>query len=148
MDFPPLFYFLSMKKFLVVFLSSIIFLGFGAKELMASSSNSEPTKIGIIVETKDAEKSWNAFRFAIAARNQGCEVKVFLMGEGVECETVSEKTYNVGEKMNEFVKAGGEIFACGTCLKTRQMNGTDVCPMSNMKTCVEIVLWADKMLTF
>lgn len=112
------------------------------------SQNSEPTKIGIIVETKDAEKAWNAFRFAIAARNQGCEVKVFLMGEGVECETVNEKTFNVGEKMDEFVKAGGEIFACGTCLKSRQMNGTDICPMSNMKTCVEIVLWADKMLTF
>ncbi len=112
------------------------------------SQNADLIKIGIIIETKDAEKSWNAFRFAIAARNQGCEVKVFLMGEGVECETVNEKTFNVGEKMSEFVKAGGEIFACGTCLKSRQMNGTDVCPMSNMKTCVEIVLWADKMLTF
>ena len=41
-------------------------------------------KIGIILETKEYEKAWNAFRFAVTAKKQGHEVKVFLMGEEVE----------------------------------------------------------------
>lgn len=28
------------------------------------------------------------------------------------------------------------------------MKGTEACPMSNMVTCVEMVAWADKMVTF
>lgn len=52
-------------------------------------------KFGIILETKELEKSWNAFRFASTAQKQGHEVKVFLMGEGVECEGISNKKYNV-----------------------------------------------------
>ena len=39
-------------------------------------------KIGIIIETKEYEKAWNAFRFAIVAKEQGNEVRVFLMGFG------------------------------------------------------------------
>ena len=43
-------------------------------------------KIGIILETKEYEKAWNAFRFATTAKKEGHEVKVFLMGKAVECE--------------------------------------------------------------
>lgn len=46
-------------------------------------------KIAIILETKELEKAWNAFRFAITAKKQGHETKVFLMGEAVECEGLS-----------------------------------------------------------
>ncbi|PZP53189.1 MAG: DsrE family protein, partial [Azospira oryzae] len=31
-------------------------------------------KIGIVVETKEAEKAWNAFRFGVAAQNGGHQV--------------------------------------------------------------------------
>jgi peroxiredoxin family protein len=34
-------------------------------------------KIGIIIETKDYEKSWNGMRFALTAEKSGHEVKVF-----------------------------------------------------------------------
>ena len=40
-------------------------------------------KLGIILETKELEKAWNAFRFAVTAKKAGHEVKVFLMGEAV-----------------------------------------------------------------
>ena len=48
-------------------------------------------KLGIILETKEYEKAWNALRFATTARNRGHEVKVFLMGEAVECESLSQR---------------------------------------------------------
>jgi len=105
-------------------------------------------KIGIIIETKELEKAWNAFRFAVTSKKQGHEVKVFLMGEAVECEGLTHNIYNVDEQLKMFISAGGEIFACGTCLKSRQLSGTDNCPLSTMIDCVNMVTWADKTITF
>lgn len=48
-------------------------------------------KFGIILQTKEYEKAWNAFRFATTAIKQGNEVKVFLMGEAVECEGLTHE---------------------------------------------------------
>ncbi|BDX37405.1 hypothetical protein CYCD_07600 [Tenuifilaceae bacterium CYCD] len=105
-------------------------------------------KIGVIIETKEYEKAWNAFRFAVTAKKQGHEVKVFLMGEAVECEGLIHAKYNVDEQLKAFVKIGGEILACGTCLKSRNLEGTESCPLSTMIDCVNLVAWADKTVTF
>lgn len=105
-------------------------------------------KLGVIIETKEFEKAWNAFRFAVTAKKKGHEVKVFLMGEAVECETLTHEKFNVAEQVREFNEVGGEILACGTCLKSRNMNGSNVCPISTMIDCVEMVEWADKTVTF
>lgn len=105
-------------------------------------------KLGIILETKELEKAWNAFRFAAAAKKNGHEVKVFLMGEAVECEGLTHEKYNVDAQMKTFIELGGEILACGTCLKSRNMGATDACPISTMVDCVNMVEWADKTVTF
>jgi sulfur relay (sulfurtransferase) complex TusBCD TusD component (DsrE family) len=104
--------------------------------------------LGIILETKEFEKAWNAFRFAVTAKKQGHEVKVFLMGEAVECDGLIHEKFNVDEQMNNFISAGGEILACGMCLKSRQMEGNSTCPISTMIDCVNMVAWADKTVTF
>ena len=105
-------------------------------------------KFGIILETKEYEKAWNAFRFDVIAKKKGHEVKVFLMGEAVECESLEHDRYNVKKQISDFIQAGGEILACGTCLKSRKMSGSDECPISTMNDCVVLVEWADKTLTF
>jgi uncharacterized protein involved in oxidation of intracellular sulfur len=105
-------------------------------------------QIGIIIETKEYEKAWNAFRFAVTAKKQGNEVKVFLMGEAVECEGLTHEKYNVDEQLQLFISIGGEILACGTCLKSRHLVGTGACPLSTMIDCVNMVAWADKVVTF
>jgi uncharacterized protein involved in oxidation of intracellular sulfur len=105
-------------------------------------------KLGIILETKEYEKAWNAFRFAVAARKKGHVVKMFLMGEAVECESLTHEKFNVAEQFKAFLEAGGEIKACGTCLVSRNMEGTDACPISTMMDCLAVVEWADKMVTF
>jgi peroxiredoxin family protein len=38
-------------------------------------------KLGIIIETKEYEKAWNTMRFAVTAKKNGHEVKVFLLGK-------------------------------------------------------------------
>jgi uncharacterized protein involved in oxidation of intracellular sulfur len=105
-------------------------------------------KIGIIIETKEYEKAWNGLRFAVTAKKEGHEVKVFLMGEAVECEGLTHETYNVDEQLQAFLKIGGEILACGTCLKSRKLEDTTSCPISTMVDCVNMVVWADKTVTF
>ena len=105
-------------------------------------------KIGIIIETKEYEKAWNAFRFAVTAKKLGNDTKVFLMGEAVECEGLTHEKYNVDEQLKNYVNMGGEILACGTCLKSRQLESTEACPISTMADCVNVVVCADKMVTF
>ena len=105
-------------------------------------------KIGIILETKEYEKAWNAFRFAVTSKKLGHEVKVFLMGEAVECEGLTHEKYNVDEQLKAFVSLGGELLACGTCLKSRQLEDDTTCPISTMVDCVNMVVWADKTVTF
>lgn len=105
-------------------------------------------KFGIILETKEYEKAWNAFRFATTAKKEGYDVKVFLMGEAVECEGLTHEKYNVDAQLKGFVSAGGEILACGTCLKSRNLLETEVCPIATMIDCVNMVAWADRVITF
>lgn len=105
-------------------------------------------KLGIIIYSNDPEAVWNAFRFGSFALKQGNEVKIFLTGRGVEAEALDTGQFNVTEMMKAFVEAGGRIFACGTCLKLRSKDGTKLCPLSNMKTMLDIIEESDKVLTF
>ena len=105
-------------------------------------------RLGIILETKEPEKAWNAFRFALTSKKQGHDVKVFLMGEAVECEGLRHDNYDVAGELRAFDEAGGEILACGTCLKSRRMDGTEACPISTMIDCVKMVEWAERVVTF
>jgi len=105
-------------------------------------------KLGIIIYSTDAETVWNAFRFGAFALKQGDNVKVFLLAKGVDCEKLNTKDFNVTEQMQSFVDAGGKILACGTCLKIRQSEGTDLCPISTMKDMYDLVKESDKVLTF
>jgi uncharacterized protein involved in oxidation of intracellular sulfur len=105
-------------------------------------------KLGIILETKEYEKAWNAFRFGVTAQKVGHEVKLFLMGEAVECEGLTHEKYNVDEQLKAFLNVGGELLACGTCLKSRQLEDDTTCPISTMVDCVNMVVWADKTVTF
>ena len=105
-------------------------------------------KLGIIVYSTDAETVWNAFRFGVFALKQGDQVKAFLLAKGVECEKLNSEQFQVTEQMQAFVDNGGEILACGTCLKLRHSQGTDLCPLSTMKDLYEIVKESDKVVSF
>jgi sulfur relay (sulfurtransferase) complex TusBCD TusD component (DsrE family) len=105
-------------------------------------------KIGIVIYSNDPETVWNAFRFGNFALNAGDEVRLFLLAKGVECESLDTEKFAVTEQMQTFVANGGEIFACGSCLKIRQSEGSEVCPLSTMKDLYDIVAWSDKVVTF
>lgn len=105
-------------------------------------------KIGIIISQTDPETVWNAFRFANFSLAKKHLVKVFLMGKGVECSEIKNKEFDVKNQTKEFLQNGGQIFACGTCLKSRQKEGSTVCPLSTMQDLMNLVEESDKIVSF
>jgi len=105
-------------------------------------------EIGIIISTNDAETCWNALRYANFCLGQKDEVKVFFMGKGVEYQKVSNDKFNTLEQADKFLKAGGKVYACGSCIKSREQKDSDMCPISTMKDMYEIIKESDKVVTF
>lgn len=105
-------------------------------------------KIGIVVSTDDAETCWNALRFANFSLKQGEQVKVFFIGRGVDYQRGSTAKFDATGQGEEFLRAGGALFACGTCLKSRSRGGSDLCPISTMKDLYEIVKESDRVVSF
>lgn len=105
-------------------------------------------KIGVIISTNDAETSWNALRYANFVLGQKDEVKIFFMGKGVEYQKISTEKFNTVEQAEKLMQAGGKIYACGSCIKSREQEGSDMCPISTMKDMYDIVKESDKMVTF
>jgi sulfur relay (sulfurtransferase) complex TusBCD TusD component (DsrE family) len=104
--------------------------------------------IGIIIYSEDAETVWNAFRFGNFALKKGDNTKVFLMGKGVDCESLTTDKFNVTEQIRSFIDSGGKTFACGSCLKIRHSEGSEACPLSTMEDLYRIVKESDKIVTF
>ncbi|MFC5133363.1 MULTISPECIES: DsrE family protein [Haloferacaceae] len=103
--------------------------------------------LGIVLETADPERAWNAFRLGLTALEDGRDVSVFLLGEGVEAEEITDDEFDVRDRMEAFDEAGGELLACGTCLEMRKRDGSEVCPISTMNDLLEVVTTADRVLT-
>lgn len=105
-------------------------------------------KLGIVIYSNDAETIWNAFRFANFSLKEGDTVKVFLLAKGVEYESLDSEKFNIKEQSKSFLEKDGKIFACGTCLKSRESEGSETCPMSTMKDLYELVKESDKVISF
>ncbi|OGR84125.1 MAG: sulfur reduction protein DsrE [Elusimicrobia bacterium RIFCSPLOWO2_01_FULL_54_10] len=105
-------------------------------------------KIGVIISSNDAETCWNALRCANYSIGQKDEVKVFFMGKGVEYQAVSTEKFNTVEQADKFHKSGGKIFACGTCIKSREQESSELCPISTLKDMYDIVKESDRTVTF
>ncbi|MCK5235716.1 MAG: DsrE family protein [Deltaproteobacteria bacterium] len=105
-------------------------------------------KLGIVITGILPETVFNAFRLANFSIKEGDDVAVFLLGEGVELEEINDKRFDVQAQVRSFVDIGGKIMACGTCLKLRDSEGTDICPVSTMKDLHELIKDSDKVMTF
>jgi uncharacterized protein involved in oxidation of intracellular sulfur len=105
-------------------------------------------KIGLVISTNDAETCWNAIRYANFALGQKDEVNIFFMGKGVEYQKIGTEKFNTVEQAEKFMKSGGTIYACGSCIKSREQKGSTMCPISTMKDMYDIVKDSDKVITF
>lgn len=106
-------------------------------------------KLAIILNINDPETTWNALRLAHKAVEAKDSVTVFLLGSGVELEQIQSDQFKVQDMLKQYLDAGGEVLACGTCLKSRgKEEGSTSCPNSNLDTLYKLIKEADKVLTF
>lgn len=105
-------------------------------------------KLGVIISTNEPETVWNAFRLGNLALKEINEVNIFLINRGVEIEGINNPVFNLKGQINSFIENKGKILACGTCLKSRQKQGSETCPVSTMKDLLKMIEDSDKILTF
>jgi uncharacterized protein involved in oxidation of intracellular sulfur len=102
------------------------------------------------------ERTYNGARLAGAlARQEGNEVRVFLMGDAAAAAHVGQKVpsgfYNLEVMLHAVLKRGGEIGVCGTCLDARGIAAEQLTPGARRSTLDELAqwtAWADKVLVF
>lgn len=106
-------------------------------------------KLSIVLSTKHAETNWNALRLANLALKKGDEVSIFLVGEAVEYDIATSEKFNIREQVDTFLRSDkAKIVACGTCMKFRQQQSTECCPMGGLEDFYSLVNTSDKILTF
>lgn len=105
-------------------------------------------KIGVLLSTNDPETGWNAFRFANKAKEGRHDVRVFLMGKGVEAVALRDPTFDVGKEIRKFANRSGEILACGTCLDLRKQGAGPTCSPSTMQALLDLVVSVERMVSF
>ena len=64
-----------------------------------------------------------------------------LVQENCQC------AFEIAES-HAFIDQQGTVLACGTCIRSRNQKESDACPISTMIDCLNMVEWADKVITF
>lgn len=111
-------------------------------------------KLGIIVYSNDPETVQNAFEFSRYALQNGDQVRVCLLGKGVEADSLSKtesyaaQPFKVLDEMQQFISSGGQILASTKCLAGRELGVGDLCTSSTMKDIYGVVKESDKVVTF
>jgi len=104
-------------------------------------------KLGMIITQTDPETVFNALRLALYSLEHGDGVRIFLSGKGVEIDRIEDPKFNVKGQAQKVLQAGGQFFACGSCLKLRDSAGSEICPLSTLKDHYEIVRDSDRLVT-
>ena len=138
-----------MKKsfYLILVLVSLSSLSFAQLNCTAVAKPS-PTTMGIVIYSNDVETVWNALRLANFAKSSGDTVQIFLLGKGVEMDTLAKYNNDIKEQSDAFLASGGEILGCGTCLRSRNMLAPQVCKMSSLSDLYDLVRKNKVLLTF
>jgi uncharacterized protein involved in oxidation of intracellular sulfur len=79
-------------------------------------------KLGIVISQTDPETVFNVLRLALPK-------------------------FNVKAQAQKVLDAGGQFFACGSCLKFRNSHDSEICPLSTLKDHHEIVRDSDRLAT-
>lgn len=105
-------------------------------------------KLAVVISQSNAEQVFTALRFANFSRDKNDDVTVFLTAEGVEAVRLEDPRFDVKGQATSFVQQGGTILGCGSCLKLRDMAGSDICSVSTMQGLYDLIVEADKVVTF
>jgi uncharacterized protein involved in oxidation of intracellular sulfur len=119
-----------------------------AQSIIQQAEKLSPTSLGLVIYSNDTETVWNALRLANFSKNQGDSVNIFLLGKGVELETLIQESEDIDEQVEIFLNGGGSILGCGTCLKSRNNDEPQLCKFSTLKDLYELIRENNIVLTF
>lgn len=103
------------------------------------------------------ENAYNALRLRnqLLKEHQDTKVNIFLLVDAITCGLANQKTpdgyYNIGRMLKIFIRKGGDVKTCGTCMDTRGMTELtleDGVSRSNMTEFAQWTIDADKVITF
>ncbi len=103
--------------------------------------------LGMIITQTDAETIFNTLRLALYSLEQGDQVRIFLSGKGVDIDKIDDPKFDVKGQARKALDTGAQFLACGACLKLRDSDGSEICPLSTLKDQYEIVRDSDKLIT-
>jgi uncharacterized protein involved in oxidation of intracellular sulfur len=103
-----------------------------------------------------SDETFNALRLAAAlAGREDVRVRLFLMGDAVTCAVTGQKTpdgyYTLDRMLRSFVRHGGQVGCCGTCLDARGLIADRLVEEAARSSMDELAAWtveADKVLVF
>jgi uncharacterized protein involved in oxidation of intracellular sulfur len=139
-----------MKKtlFILTLLMGLSVSGIHAQCGGSASKSITPASIGIVIYSNEVETVWNAMRFANFSKEQGDTVSVFLLGKGVELDNLVKTENDLKEQTDAFLKNGGTILGCETCLQSRKNDAPQICKFSSMSDLYDLVRKNKIVLTF
>ncbi len=136
-----------MKHFILMMFVACLFSSGTFAKSPASKSGLQ-TSIGMVIYSNDTETVWNALRLANYSKNQGDTVHIFLLGKGVELDSMVKKDNNLKEQADKFLASGGNILGCGTCLSSRNNKEPQVCTYSSLADLYALIRKNKIVLTF
>ena len=103
-----------------------------------------------------SESTFNGLRLADSlSRQEGNEVRLFLLGDAVTCAKNGQKVrhgyYKVELMLHPILRRQGQVGVCGSCMDARGIADAELdqgCRRSSMEELTEWTLWADKVLVF
>lgn len=105
-------------------------------------------KLAVVITQSNAEQVFTALRFANFSCLKGDEVIVFLTADGVETVRLDDPRFDVKGQATSLIQQGGTILSCGSCMKLRDLAGSDICSTSTMEELYDLVVDSDKVVTF
>lgn len=103
------------------------------------------------------ERTYNGLRLArnLFKFDNSPEVTIFLMADAVLTAKKGQKTpdgyYNLERMLKAFVKKGGTVLLCGTCMDARGLTEDELqegCRRSTLDELTEASIAADKVFVF
>jgi uncharacterized protein involved in oxidation of intracellular sulfur len=97
---------------------------------------------------------WNALRMADSARENGFDVKIFIMNEAVDLAretSVENAEFDLGKMLINLQKKGVQIKLCTTCINRCGINRNALLDKTWPASMNDLVSWiseSDKIITF
>lgn len=100
--------------------------------------------VGIVLATGSLHQVKRTLRFANRSLDEGKNVELFLLFEGVRLFEVTSKSEHAEALFNEYIEKGGKMTACRACASAKGVMLGLRCEMSSLATAATLRFRSNK----